>query len=125
MQQLFALVLLMILCALEPASAQTGATFLEHCSLAVRQSDGEKLNDLETFKASVCISYVSGFLDATGIIHSARPQTQVLCLPVDGITNDQAVRIFVKHLRSAPETLHQSGRISLLVALAKAFPCSK
>ena len=120
-----AALILSFMSALEPVAAQTGSALLENCTLAIRQSDGDKLNDVELLKAISCISYVSGFIDATGMIHSVRPQTQVVCVPVGGITNDQGIRILVKHLRSAPETLHESGRMSLLVALAKSFPCKK
>ena len=121
MHRLVALFTLTIMSALEPVAAQTGSILLENCTLAIRQSDGEKL----ILKAVSCIGYVSGFLDATGMIHSVRPQTQMVCVPVGGITNDQGIRILVKHLRGTPETLHESGRMSLLVALAKTFPCAK
>ena len=125
MHRLAALCTLAIVSALEPAAAQTGSILLEDCTFAMRQSDGDKLKDLEILKAASCIGYVSGFLDATGMIHSIRPQTQMVCMPVGGITNDQGIRILVKHLRRSPETLHESGRMSLLVALAKTFPCAK
>ena len=125
MHRLVALFTLTIMSALQPVAAQTGSILLENCTLAIRQSDGEKLKDLEILKAVSCIGYVSGFLDATGMIHSVRPQTQMVCVPVGGITNDQGIRILVKHLRGTPETLHESGRMSLLVALAKTFPCAK
>ena len=107
------------------ADTQTGATLLENCTLAIRQSDGDRLRDLDIIKAVSCISYVSGFIDATGMVHSVRPQTQLVCMPEGGITNDQGIRILVKYLRSTPETLHESGRMSLLIALAKSFTCKK
>ena len=125
MTKLAALLILGIMSILEPVAAQTGSILLEHCTLAIRQSDGDKLNDLELSKSISCISYVAGFIDATGMIHGISPQTQVVCVPADGITNDQGIRLLVKHLRSAPEALRESGRMSLLVALAKSFPCKK
>jgi len=125
MHKLVALLILTFMATLQPVEAQTGSTFLENCTLAIRQSDGEKLTGLELLKAASCTSYVSGFLDAAGMIHSVRPQTRIVCVPESGITNDQGIRILVKHLRSSPETLHESARMSLLVALAKAFPCTK
>ncbi len=125
MRNFLALLFLTLMSVLEPAAAQTGSTLLENCTLAVRHSDGNKLEDRELIKALSCIDYVSGFLDATGMIHSFRPQTQIVCMPVKGITNDRAIRVLVKHLRSTPENLHDSGRISLLIALTNSFPCPK
>ena len=72
-----------------------------------------------------CIGYVSGFLDANSIATSQNKAAKVVCPPQRGITNDQAIRIFVKYLRGNPSVLHESGRMSLYVALAKAFPCGK
>ena len=107
------------------ATPQTAADLLEHCTLAMRQSDGENLQGIEITKAVSCVYYLSGFLDASGAIHSLRPQTRLACLPANGISNDQAVRILVKHLKNSPETLHESGRMQLTIALVKAFPCQK
>ena len=70
-----------------------------------------------------CIGYVSGFLDSMSVTVTSTGGRQNVCLPQHGITNDQAIRIFVKFLRENPKTLHESGRMSLYIALAKAFPC--
>jgi hypothetical protein len=44
--------------------------------------------------------------------------------PWHGISNDQAVRIVVKWLNKHPEDLHQTARVTVLVALRNAFPCN-
>jgi len=99
-----------------------GNELLRNCSVAVRQSDGADLNPEEMVRSVWCSGYVGGFLDGLAVMSWKGGATKV-CLPTDGITNGQAARIVVKYLRANPETLHQSGRISLLVSIAEAFKC--
>ena len=107
------------------AQGQDGSFYLRACGAAVKQSDGGQLSPEEGLGALYCASYVSGFLDAMSITTTVTQSKKVVCTPDHGITNDQAARLLVKYLRENPDTLHQSGRMSLFVALAKAFPCNK
>lgn len=71
-----------------------------------------------------CIGYISGLIDGHQITSNIlKPEKKFLCLPKDGISNDQAVRIVVKWLNEHPEELHQTARVAVLVALRNAFPC--
>ena len=106
-------------------SQDDGSFYLRVCSAAVKQSDGGQLTQEEGLGAIYCASYVGGFLDGMSLTLRASKGNKVVCIPERGITNDQAARILVKYLRENPETLHETGRVSLFVALAKAFPCSK
>jgi hypothetical protein len=72
-----------------------------------------------------CVGYVGGMLDMHALMSDPRvaggkPQ---FCLPKSGISNDQAIKVFLKWSREHPEQLHKSARISLLIALREAFPC--
>ena len=72
-----------------------------------------------------CAGYVAGMLDmhalmADGRIAGGRPQ---FCLPATGISNDQAIKVFLKWAGEHPEDLHKSARFSMLIALHEAFPC--
>ena len=107
------------------AQGQDGSFFLRACNAAEKQSDGTQLSQEESLLALYCASYVSGFLDAMSLTITTTKGNKIVCMPDRGITNDQAARILVKYLRENPETLHQSGRTSLYVALAKAFPCKQ
>ncbi len=107
------------------AQGRDGSFFLRACEAAEKQSDGAKLSQEESLLALYCASYVSGFLDAMSLTVTTTKGTKIVCTPERGITLDQAARILVKYLRENPETLHQSGRTSLYVALAKAFPCKQ
>lgn len=108
------------------AQGPDGSFYLEACGAAIRQADGKQISDNEVVGATFCASYIAGFLDATSL---GRAQTgcasnRAICLPDRGITNDQVARLLVKFLREHPEQLHESGRMSLYIALAKVFPCS-
>ena len=105
------------------AQGSEGSTLLRACGATVKQADGGKLLDEEAVQSLYCIGYVSGFLDAMSVTVSTTGGRQNVCLPQRGITNDQAIRIFVKFLRENPQMLHESGRMSLYISLARAFPC--
>lgn len=107
------------------AQGSDGSAFLQACGAAVKQSDGAQVSQEEAMGALYCASYVSGFLDATSLATSTTKGQRNICTPERGITNDQAIRILVKYLRENPQTLHQSGRMSLYISLAKAFPCKQ
>ena len=105
------------------AQGPEGSALLRACGAAVKQADGGRLSDDETVQSLYCIGYVSGFLDAMSVTVSTTGGRQNVCLPQRGITNDQAIRVFVKFLRENPQTLHESGRMSLYISLSRAFPC--
>jgi len=106
------------------ASTKTGAELLRECSATLKASDGGKLTMSETLEATLCLGYVSGFLDAIPVAITTTRARPNICPPEQGITNDQAVRLVVKYLRANPDKLHESGRMSLYIVLAKTFPCS-
>lgn len=119
------LVLATCLASAALAQGQDGSFYLQVCGAAVKQSDGGKLTQEEGLGAIYCGSYIGGFLDAMSLTTTLNKGNRIVCVPEQGITNDQAARILVKYLRENPKTLHESGRMSLYIALQKAFPCPK
>lgn len=114
---------LLLLATVAHGQGFEGAQLLRACGAEVKKQDGLKVSDEESIEALWCISYVSGFLDALAFSDLMAPVRKAICLPPQGITTDQAVRILVKYLRDNAQKLHESGRISLFIALAKVFPC--
>jgi len=100
-----------------------GARFLRACGAAVKKQDGVTITNNELIESLWCIGYVQGFVDSNSVTQSVSGSRKGVCLPQQGVDNDQAIRIFVKYLRDNPQTLHESGRASLFIALTKAFPC--
>jgi Rap1a immunity proteins len=107
------------------AQGQDGNLFLRTCSAAIKQAEGERLSAEEGAAAIFCASYVAGYIDAISLFTTALKAQAPICLPERGITNEQGARLLVKHLRENPSDLHKSGRITLFVVLAKAFPCAE
>jgi hypothetical protein len=73
----------------------------------------------------MCTEYVLGMLDMYAMmadprVGNAKP---LACLPDSGISGDQGIKIFLKWANDHPEQLHNSARMSFLVALRWAFPC--
>ena len=98
----------------------------------VRRCEGNasvKEQERETVvENAVLLGYCSGFF--AGIL-SASPLAERLtgkplfCLPKDGISIDQSIKIFLKFAQDHPQELHQSARIIVAVSLSLAFPCKK
>ena len=103
---------------------ETGLEVLRSCGAAVKQADGLPVSDQERIEAIWCLGYLGGFADSLKLSASLfKPQNQKVCLPDKGTSNEQLVRIVTKWLKDNPQDLHQSGRMSVLIALGNAFPC--
>ena len=48
-----------------------------------------------------------------------------LCPPVNGIENEQMKLIVAKWFRDNPGELNNAARVSVVIALAQAFPCRR
>jgi hypothetical protein len=107
------------------AQGQDGAFWLRACSAALKIDEGALAPAEDQYAALGCTGSVSGFLDGMTLASTGTKTQRAVCLPDRGISNDQATRVFVKYLRDNPEILHQSGRMSFYIALAKSFPCRK
>lgn len=104
-------------------AAPDGEQILQGCSAIIRQQEGKDLSPDEIFSALFCLGYVSGITDMVGLFPPQEDGKKLICVPPSGISSDQAVRIVVKWLSSNPESLHQTARTEIFLALARAFPC--
>jgi hypothetical protein len=68
--------------------------------------------------------YVSGIVDSYRFLSDFNPEIRFICLPKQGISNEQAVQIIVKWLKNHPDRLHEPAKLLVLEALSGAFPCS-
>lgn len=77
-----------------------------------------------TVGLSACVGFISGFIDAFAIIDGMTDRkVRFFCLPSRGISNDQAIRVFVKWATEHPGDLHTTGRSTLMLAFTNTFPC--
>src|SRR5437867_8575940 len=81
-------------------------------------------NHSDPIKVGRCGGYVQGFLDGL-VMDIGLGNKPFVCQPSDGITVNQAVRIFLKYVDEHPRWLRPptwAGSI-LTLALMDAFPC--
>jgi hypothetical protein len=94
----------------------------------VRECEGrEPIAQAPEFGIGMCLDYLSGMLDMHSLMSDPRIGNgrAQFCLPEKGISNEQAIKVFLKWADDNPAELHKSARISVLRALREAFPCSK
>jgi hypothetical protein len=88
----------------------------------LRECQGRgKAGDLGRF---VCTGY---FLGATGAwtLAGFLAKQEFYCPPKDGISAEQAQRIYEKWATDHPADLHQPARLVAFLAMRDAFPCQR
>ena len=108
------------------SAAVTGQELLDRCTASEKSLDGnQKLSGGEALDAMWCMGYMSGLLDGFSVSDYKVGNAKVMCVPDDGLTRTQALRIVNKWFREHPEALPKSGRRGALLALASAYPCKQ
>lgn len=88
----------------------------------LRECQGREPADAGYLGQLACAAYLSGFIDMhSWAIH--RGAKTGICIPADGISNEQAMRVFIAWAERNPKELHQSARLGVYLALVDAFPC--
>lgn len=106
------------------SAAVTGKELLDRCTASEKSLDGkEKLSGEEALDAMWCMGYMSGLLDGFSVSDYKVGNAKVMCVPDEGLTRTQALRIVNKWFREHPDALPKSGRRGALLALASAYPC--
>lgn len=104
----------------------TGIELLRACAAVVKQADGIDISPQGGIESIYCLGYLSGFTDSARLTtHFYKTQDQRICLPERGASNEQLARIVTKWFRDHPNDLHESARMSVMLALQTAFPCKK
>lgn len=124
---LFVLTIPLLLGASFGASAAvTGQDLLDRCSASEKSLESkEKLSGEEALDAMWCMGYMSGLLDGFSVSDYRVGNAKVMCVPDEGLTRTQAMRIVNKWFREHPDALPKSGRRGALLALASAYPCKQ
>lgn len=105
-----------------PGHANSARTdqFLWKCTMR------EGRNQQEALQAyAQCLGYINGVLDMHAMMVAFAKSKAMFCLPPEGVTIDQAHKIFVKWASDNPKELHQLARSSVMLALKQAFPCKR
>ncbi|MGC9323879.1 MAG: Rap1a/Tai family immunity protein [Desulfomonilia bacterium] len=114
-----AVLMILVMWAAPSFAGLTGDELLQECSGALSSGDPKDLED------SACMDYIAGFLDSYAVVTSSYPNAALFCLPKEGISDHQTIRIVVKWLEEHPEKLHLNAGKLITEALQDAFPCPK
>ena len=100
-------------------SDKTGVEFLRECE--GRHEEFGRVGII------TCAVYLAGFVDSERIISPfvLLSGQRAFCLPEEGLENEQIRLVVTKWLRENPQELHTSARVSIFVALKRAFPCAE
>ena len=102
--------------------------FFSANALAV-QTGNELLDYLESQDSTRSIAgsfYVAGVIEGFVVASSDNAtRSKFLCLPDNGLPVRQQAAIVKKYLTDNPEKRHEASRVLVVVAMSKAFPCSK
>jgi hypothetical protein len=110
------------------ASAQDAAGKVEDLVRKCTDEPSVGGTDLEKIKTVMdfgfCTGFFAGILDTNSFIGAllGRP---LFCIPQDGISIDQAIKIFLKSAQDHPESLHHNARTQAPVVFLLAFPCKE
>lgn len=85
----------------------------------------EPIPETTSIGVAICSGYINGFIDSHVLTGELTPNTAAFCPPKQGITGDQARRIFLDWANRHPEELHKTLRVSLWFSLMAAFPCGR
>ena len=105
------------------ALAQTGEEVLMRCLPAVKELEGARIPENQVEGARWCVGYLAGMIDGITLMTS-HLATAKICFPKEGLSPYQSAKVVTDWLKANPRTLHDSGRVSVVVALGTAFPCA-
>ena len=115
-----------------PAQAMTAEELAGACQKVDVITASRSASDLAPFEfmaiyatAQHCLGFVDGFMSAASVAQAINLKAMPFCQPKEGISIDQARRIFLKYIAAHPEDLHSTAQLILAVALREAFPCDR
>lgn len=98
--------------------ATTGSELLQYCREAEKRIENRDPN-FDPLSFGYCVGLIEGIKNTLTVTsHFAKTN----CLPAT-ITNEQAIRIVLKHLRANPESLHHDGSVLVIEAFGNTFTC--
>ena len=119
-------VILIIFMLLIPAWCYAdGNELLKRCDSLVSYTDSESSDISPSGEMMFCVGFMQGITNTNLLYQTILKSDAQFCLPEWGISNSQAARIVVKHLRDYPEELHRNEFVLAIWALKEAFPCKK
>ena len=73
---------------------------------------------------SRCTSYIEGVLDGTNALLDALDKNELACIP-DGTTGATLTNVTMQYFQNNTDKWQYTAASSIMVALIRAYPCSK
>ena len=106
------------------SAARSGASTDRTDQLMWKCEGSAGKNEAENMLGMIyCAGYLDGMIDMATLMQATVPGAAPFCPPKTGISLVQARLIFIKWAKDNPDQLHNSGRVSAVLALRAAFPC--
>ena len=96
-----------------------GNKLLEQCIAAERFFDTQEIQN--EFRIGMCLGLVQGVRNTMQVM--GNDGSIKVCLPENGIDNEQASRIVVSYLEKNPASLHEDEVVLTMLAFIDAYPC--
>ena len=96
-----------------------GNQLLEFCIATEKYFDTREIQD--ELGMGMCLGLVQGVRNTMQLM--GNDGSVKICLPGNGIKNDQATRIVVSYLRKNPASLHENEVVLTMRAFINAYPC--
>jgi hypothetical protein len=104
---------------------QTANDFVQICRDTTSDEISKNLGKGITY--GLCQGFFNGLVVSSGFAAAMKDKYDLgrplFCVP-NGVTNDQARKVFLKFMEDHPEQLHENGANLAVISLMKAFPCS-
>jgi Rap1a immunity proteins len=124
-----AFLLALNICAMAASPGGVDGDFLqEKCKQAVREADSPNASN-PSWSGGLCFGIIEGVIESQLMWQASdkldkRNHFMSFCIP-ERVSNDQILRVLVKHLEDHPELLHEGASYLILESLNKAFPCRR
>lgn len=119
MKIILLIVTLLIVCGETSYAGGTSAELYDQChKLEKSPTDAKALiSDVS------CTSYIDGVVDGYRIVSDLYKPAKFICLPADGLTNNNVIEIFTKWLQKNPNENATPARSGILLSLRATYPC--
>jgi hypothetical protein len=120
------LVIFFIISLIPKETLADGNRLLTYCKAMERYNETGVVDN--EFSVGFCLGAINGVRTSVEFTRklleeSRNTRSLMACIPKNGVTLEQTIRIVLRYLESHPADLHYSEGILIMFALKEAFPC--
>jgi hypothetical protein len=107
-------------------AGDTGEDLSKKCAIVKSYIDGNEsiINNIDNaISFGGCLGILESIRDMSLFLSMSKDNVSLFCAPENGISNTEAVEIFLTHLKTNPEHAKLAQTGTVLHAYKSAFPC--